>query len=537
MNFLAKLMYQYRLKGRPDPYKEISRLVQHKTAIPTTGKKILVVPYRVNTVSNLFEGNVTLNLKNRGYEVDALLCGAAVEHCDSIDAYTTKWPRCKMCVYEQNKFIDTFGANPIWINRLINNDDNNEVENFINQSDFKNTSNLIFRNINIEKQLKSALQLYYKAADVPHSKYPSVFISFLRTIAITIIVLDKYFEKNKVEFVLLSHGVYSTWGAVQEYCLSRKIDFVTWGREYNGAGIIAAHNQSYLNEPLYEENSIWDKDNLTSAQRRLALDYLEAKVGIKDNNYDYVYYHGKTKRILSEDFIRDTLGIGSSKVIGLFPNIPWDGQTFRPNNIFSGINSWIFETIEFFRNKKDVYLIIRSHPAESAINKTNCITTAELINNHFGDTLPSNVIILPPDSVISSLSIASISNGCVLYGSTVGYETTFIRKPTILASVFFYSNKDISFDPKTKDEYFLLISKALSGNLTVDDERFERLLQYTYHYQFRRILPENLIKLERLYFAGCNFKNRDDFFADKSINKFVDSCFNKEKFYFDEFYK
>ena len=174
------------------------------------------------------------------------------------------------------------------------------------------------------------MQLHHKTGEVSHVKYKDSFIGYIKTIIKTIVALDKYFRNNSVDFVIFSHGVYSTWGTILEYCLTNKIRFVTWGREYNGAGIIAAHNESYLSEPLYEQNSVWNKLPLTPEQRKLAVSYLESKVGIKENKLDYVSYHGSTKRILPADEVRAALNIGNATVIGLFPNIPWDGQTFRP---------------------------------------------------------------------------------------------------------------------------------------------------------------------------------------------------------------
>lgn len=536
MNFLADLMYKRRLKGHPDPYKAISNVVDVKSLPAQSQGRVLVVPYRVNSVSNLFEGNVSLILQNRGYAVDALLCGAAISHCDNVDAYITKWPRCKMCVLEQNKFVDAFGVHPVWINEHISKTDETEIETFISSHDLSSISTLEFRGIKLSRPLTSALQLYHKTAEVSYEKLKESFIGFIKTIAKTIIVLDKYFEKKAVDFVLVSHGVYSTWGTVQEYCLAKNIHFVTWGREYNGAGVIAAHNESYLSEPMYEKDSVWDKQQLTAKQRELAVNYLESKVGVKENKLDYVNYHGSTKRILPAAEIREALNIGNATVIGLFPNIPWDGQAFRPNKIFADINNWIFETIESFRGKNNVYLVIRSHPAELHNDGGAGETMSEVIHKHFGSELPENVIILPADSKISSLSVASVSNGCILYGSTVGYETTFIKKPTILASTFFYSNKDISFDPVSKQEYFDLINNAIDGKIGVDDARFERLLQYTFHYQYRRIMPERLVKLHGLFFLGTSSSSQSEYLANKEINKFVDCCLQRDKFYFDEFY-
>ena len=538
---IGKLVYSIRHINKKDPYNIIEQLI--KSSEPNLSKlqsakgNVLIVPYRVSGSSNIFEGNISLVLKSRGYNVDALLCGGNQKYCDNVDQYRFKWPRCKACMFEQNRFSKTYEINSFYVSQSVNNTDSLEIDTYIKSIKLENIKSLEFRNVPICKPLISAVQLYKKQSRIDFKKDKSILLGFVRTICSTIISLDKYFEKNSVHFVLLSHGVYSTWGTVQEYCLTHKINFVTWGREYNGGGVIASHNDSYLNEPMYEKNSIWDKEKLTDDQNKLAVEYLNAKTGISNKSKDYVDYHKSTKRILPKEYIRKLLGVkDETKVIGLFPNIPWDGQTFRPNKLFADINSWIYETIEHFRNKKNVVLVVRSHPAELHADGGDGETISRLIKEYFKERIPGNVIILPPDSEVSSLSIASISNGCVLYGSTVGYETMFLRIPTILASDFFYSNKGISFDPETKEHYFEYIDEALAGNLAVDDSRYEKLLQYTYHYQYRRIMPETLMYLDGLSLSSLRYDSLNAFVADNAINKFVDLCFSGNNFYFDEFY-
>ena len=463
MSKLGGLLYRFRLKDKLDPYSEFKKIRVNgelNDSSDTNKNKVLIVPYRVNGISNLFEGNLAAVLKSKGFEVDTLLCGGKISHCDHIDGYRLKWPRCKMCVYEQRAFVEAFSVGSFYVSDNVSEKGQGEIEAAINAVDVNRIADLTFRAVPIEKPLIAAIQLYKKSTVIDPLKDKAIINGFLRTIFSTIIALDKYFQVNEVDFVLLSHGVYSTWGTVLEYCLKHNINCVTWGREYNGAGIKASHNDSYLNEPMYEKNSVWDKAKLTSKQRKLALDYLNAKIGLLAESRDYVNYHQGNARILPESVIREKLCLkDEDKIIGLFPNIPWDGQTFRPAKIFENINAWVFETIEHFLNKEDVVLIIRSHPAELHDDGGDGEIIRDVITSYFG-RLPPNIIVLPADSEISSLSVASISYGCVLYGSTVGYETTHIRTPTILASDFFYSNKDISFDPQSKAEYFDLIGQG-----------------------------------------------------------------------------
>ncbi|KTC91652.1 hypothetical protein OQJ18_11555 [Fluoribacter dumoffii] len=542
LNVLNPLLYYYKYSYRhrfpSDPYKQITKLTQNFQKKEELKKKVLIVPFRVSPVSNLFEGNCSLILKSRGYHVDALMCGQSVGYCDQIDFSLSKNLRCNLCFYEQQKFIKAYGVQGIFIEKYVSSDEKKRIRDEIETMNLNEINeHFSYKGVPVYRSLSSAVMLYFKSADFSLQDNTKELKGFLETIFLIITALENYFSENKVEFVLLSHGVYSTWGTVQEYCLSRGIKFVTWGREYHGAGVIAAHNASYLSEPLHESPSEWINKPLSAKQRAEITEYLQAKVGIGGKRFDYVSYYADSQKSVSKEEIYSQLNIKSDKpIVALLSSIPWDGQTFRPNIFFDDINAWVYETIDWFAKRNDCILIIRAHPAEKHADGGNGGGLFEVLEKRYGSVLPENIIFVPPESKIRSISIASISCAALLYGSTIGYETTFLKIPTILASEFFYTNKGITFDPKTKEDYFALITAAIEGNLQVDAERFERLLQYAYHYQFRRIMPETLMDLNGLNFIKYKYTELKDFVNDEVINKFIDKCITGEKFYFDDCY-
>ncbi|CEK10230.1 hypothetical protein [Legionella hackeliae] len=540
LNVLNPILYRYKYTYRhnfpADPYQEMGKMIKNtRNKNEQSTKKVLIVPFRVLPGSNLFEGNCAVVLQSRGYQVDALMCGQAVSYCEQIDFSLSKPLRCNLCFHEQKKFIEAFGVNGVFVNQFLSTKERDEIDNEVELVDLNNLKNISYRGVPIHRPLSSALQLYFKKAIVSPQENAKELKGFLQTIFITIRALENYFKQNDVEFVLLSHGVYSTWGTVHEFCLAHSIKFVTWGREYHGAGVIAAHNASYLSEPMQECMSNWVNKLLSENQRSQIIDYLQAKIGLNNKSYDYVDYNIDNKGLQSREELYEKLGLDSEKtIVAMFPSIPWDGQTFRPNIFFDSIDSWIYETIDWFANQDDAILVIRAHPAEKRSNGDGLL---DLLDKRYGEHLPKNIILVPPESKITSISIASISSAALLYGSTIGYQTVFLRIPTILASKFFYTNKEITFDPQTKDEYFALITDAIHGNLSVDDARFERLLQYAYHYQFRRIMPETIMNLKGLNFSGYKYSELEELVKDSVINKFIDCCLTGERFYFDECYE
>lgn len=538
LNVLNNFLYKYKYRSSVNPYLEINKLTSDLSFKKNLNKKILIVPFRVSSVSNLFEGNCSLIFRSKGYDVDFLLCGQSVKHCEQIDFSKSKFLRCNLCFHEQRKFTSSYKGNAIFVNEYVTVEELNQIQKDIDKINLKQLEDLNYRNVPIYKPLVAALQLYLKQSSFCPIKDKKLIKSYLYTIYVTINALDNYFLKNRVEIVLLSHGVYSTWGAVMMYCQARSIKCVTWGREYHGAGIVAAHNDSYLKEPMEEINSSWNHQPLTSRQSQQIIDYLSAKVGQNPQTYDYVNYYNSGLNFLTKVDLCNRLGIAyHKKIIALLPNIPWDGQIFRPATIFDSIDTWLFETIDWFKRRDDCVLVIRTHPAEKHAHGGNGDGLLGVLEANYGKNgLPKNVYIIPADSKIKSIAVAANSCAALLYASTIGYETTFLKIPTILASKFFYSDKDITFDPKTKEKYFHLIQQALDGNLIVDNARHMRLLQYAYHYNFRRVMPETLMNLKGLNFNGYLYQDIQKILHDETINKFINYCISGERFYFDECY-
>ncbi len=534
LNFIGPLISKYKYRDLPNPYvvarKMFSSLSDNQKHFE---KKVLIVPFRMSSVSGMFEGHCAAFLKKRGYTVDALMCGQSIDYCDQLDHSMEKLGRCNLCYYEQQAFLSAFKIFGVFTNTYLDKSEREKIHLEVSQITLSDLMNYKYMDIPVYQALVSAVQLYTKRHSFCFERDEDLVRGFLKTILIVIHVLDKYFKQNKVEFVLLSHGVYATWGIVQEFCLVRSIHFITWGRSYHGAGIIAAHNSSYLSEPMTEHDDEWGHCEFTSRQREQSVAYLMAKVGHKVNTFDFVDYNLKSKKIMERDEIYRVLNLEKSqKIVGLFPNIPWDGQIFRPNIIFSSIVDWVCETIAWFAKNEEYTLIIRTHPAENPDHEG----IGDILKNRNSSGLPENVLLIPYDHAITSLSIASISKAVLLYGSMIGFETLYLKIPTILASKFYYSDRNISFDPESKEDYFSLIDAACNDQLIVDEDRYERLLRYTYHYNFRRLLPETLMNLNGLRFVSYKYREFEDLIEDKAMNKFIDCCQFKKKFYFDEFY-
>lgn len=76
-----------------------------------------------------------------------------------------------------------------------------------------------------------------------------------------------------------------------------------------------------------------------------------------------------------------------------------------------------------------------------------------------------NLIIIDPNDEIDSYALMRVANKIIVFSSTLGVEACFCGKPAILVGRAIYEDLDCIYNPKTKAEFFELISTDLSAQI------------------------------------------------------------------------
>jgi len=171
----------------------------------------------------------------------------------------------------------------------------------------------------------------------------------------------------------------------------------------------------------------------------------------------------------------------------LFTNVAWDGRVHVPDGVFSGPVEWVLETLRYLGNRPDIRVVVRVHPAE--VKNKDWVAQQRIdaeIRRAFS-TLPSNVVVIPPESDINSYSLAELANVAIVYSTKMGLEAALMGIPLIIAGDAFYSRKGIGIEPKTREEYFAALDRIPQLN-RITPEEMDRIRRYAYHYYFRRTI-------------------------------------------------
>ena len=430
-NVVNPVLYLIRYRNGGDPFRQFKIIKRKSKNIIThnSGSNVLIVPYRVSPHSNLFEGLVAEKIRTRGHTVFAMLCGQAVSRCDHVHSTTCRILNCNMCYFEQKRFVDTFDVTPCFVTAYINSANLLEIRNLIRKVKESRNYHIKYLGVEIYPILYGALQRYYLKAVPDLYRGKNIVYDFLETILKTICAFSNIVSEIKPKYVLLSHGVYATWGSVLEYCKAHKLRFIIWGRLYNNGGIMAAHNDSYLSPRICDPVNKWTGRDLTEMQLNIFKKYMDARIGLS-NEQVYCNYNSENRLLVSEKDIRAALKIDNkSKIVGLFPNIPWDGQIFRSSRgVFDDFECWLVETIEFFKTLKDATLVIRAHPAEMLKGfASKSEKLKDILSKNF-QYLPKQVIYLPPDHFINSYALGMASMIALTYGTNLGLELEYVKR-------------------------------------------------------------------------------------------------------------
>lgn len=138
---------------------------------------------------------------------------------------------------------------------------------------------------------------------------------------------------------------------------------------------------------------------------------------------------------------------------------------------------------DLFAQKTPLHLTIRMHPnlrnAHPALLEATCELESE------------RVTVVRPDSPVSTYALARAADRVLTFGSTMGIEACYLRKPSVLAGRSMYEGLGGTYNAKTHDEVLSLLRSDL------EPRSQEAALMYgyyvaTYGERFRYFNPSGL---------------------------------------------
>jgi len=286
-------------------------------------------------------------------------------------------------------------------------------------------------------------------------------------------------DRVRPDVVFMLNGLFFAERILRERARKRGIRVVTYEHGVFPNTLCASDGIANY----YDIGDLWEevRDQDLSPDENAALDdYMAARRRGERASFNYW-----PNPIEGRQRIASELGLDLRRpVVGLFTNVTWDSAAQGRDRAFEGLSDWVAATILHFARRPGVQLVIRVHPAEvrGVPGHETMDPILGQIRQRFGQ-LPSNVRIVPPESHLSSYSLAEMSVCDLVYTSTIGLEMAMDGLPVVVAGDVHYAGRGFTIDPKTRDEYGHAVATALQ--LGRKPETADRARRYAYAFFFR----------------------------------------------------
>jgi hypothetical protein len=441
------------------------------------------------------ESAVAAALTFRGAEVHALLCDGTMTACAECEAslypdigkFVEQGPAadlCRDCQWPAERVYAQLGITVHRYSDWLTADERVQAREIARTLPAPELGRYTLDGLAIgEHAYAGALRFFATGtlADEPHGE--QVQRRYLESALLTAFGTRRLFRALKFSSALFTHGIYVPWGIVGEVARQEHVCVSTWNVAYRKRRFIFSHGDTYHHTLLTEPQEHWDTLDLTPAHERELMQYLASR---REGLFDWIVFHRPTRQDPAE--IAKQIGIDLSKpVIGLLTNVTWDAQLHYPANAFPNMFEWLVQTCEYFATRPDLQLLIRVHPAEiSGFPPSRQPVLGELRKRM--PQLAPNIIVVGPESGMSTYALMSLCNAAIIYGTKMGVELTSVGLPVIVAGEAWIRNKGLTDDASTAADYFRILERLPFAN-RLGPTQLVRARRYAYHFFFNRMIP------------------------------------------------
>ena len=441
------------------------------------------------------ESALVAALTLRGAEVHALLCDGALTACaecdasfyPTISAFAVHGPArdlCRDCQWPAERVYAQLGIKVHRYSDWLTTEDRIDARRLAAELPAAGIPTFCLDGLAIgEHAHAGALRFFATGSLDGEAEGERVLRRYLESALLTAFATRRLMRAQRFSAAVFTHGIYVPWGIVGEVARHEGVRVSTWNVAYRKRRFIFSHEDTYHHTLMTEPREHWENLELSAGQERELTKYLSSR---REGLFDWIVFHRPTKQDRAQ--IARQSGVDTSKpIVGLLTSVTWDAQLHYPANAFPNMLEWLVQTCEYFGTRPDLQLLIRVHPAEiSGFPPSRQPILRELRKRL--PQLPPNVIVVPPDSGLSTYGLMSLCNAVIIYNTKTGVELTSLGQPVIVAGEAWIRNKGITLDASSPAEYRAILDRLpfASG---LDDGQLARARRYAYHFFFNRMIP------------------------------------------------
>jgi hypothetical protein len=357
------------------------------------------------------------------------------------------------------------------------------------------------------------------------------FVDMIRSYLLTACIITDTFhrivEQNKYDKIVTSHGIYVSWGLILDIGRKLGIDVDVYNGSYRKDTVRVYKNLPNAPFPLAEWPQ-FEKQTLSTEEVQIIKDYTQTR---EDQREDRVtLFEGDVEYNDLNEFIQKAKN-ENAKLATVFTNISWDAYAFSADAAFSSMIEWLQTTIELVkqREKKDIYLIVKAHPAE----EFRKVPDEYRIKQSVPKDLPDNIFFINEKMSVKPFALYNHIDFGIIHISTVCIEMAMLNIPVLTSGANgHYSHKGFTIDPGSKEEYASMLDDLITGKLNFEPN-IEMAQRYMYYRFFREAIPLAYITTQNDYMAIDLEASKKDTLSKAGLEVITDGIMEDAEFIFD----
>ncbi|MFX1256328.1 MAG: hypothetical protein ACFFAN_00565, partial [Promethearchaeota archaeon] len=334
-------------------------------------------------------------------------------------------------------------------------------------------------------------------------------------------------NKIKPNLYITSTGLYSTYGPAFDFLIKNNIKCKLSKTGFFG--------HSSKPEVVYFADTIMEKLSSGDYWNQYKNKPVSQEMRDKVNKYFMKRFKGHTFNLArfnymqEGEFFRVDKNDGYKYHIVMLPHVIWDGNVKARHTAFNGYLEWMVSTVNYVKDRKDILLYIKAHPAELKRKLTDKSgRVLNLIKKQVDLDNISNIITIPPKQKIETYKFfqSGIDLG-LTYDGFLSIEMIYLKIPVITCvkgGRFSVDNGNYTINDKT--EYFNYldnIDSLLEEFHNNYEKRLENIIRYLYWYLYENTvrLPIIIRKGKGTAYYDLKHLTKDDFKIDKNFLEFI----------------
>ncbi|MCT4665374.1 MAG: hypothetical protein N4A45_09105 [Flavobacteriales bacterium] len=389
-------------------------------------------------------------------------CKGEYATCDKNFFHT--YTECQVCKSKQklgkNLLSNVKASDQLDISSIDLNEQEKEiVRNFKIEPHFSNEEirNLTYENYEIGYGILSSLSNMFREPEPDLVPIWDIVDKLTRTALSIYLFTKRFVQENQIDLAYVLNGRYAYERAFRAACANQNVKFYCFERGAKLDLIRLTENGGIhdIKQLGIDINAHWEQAEDKEERNKLAHQYQQGKMGfskeIEEKNLKGVniklFTDQQTKGVLPEGF--DT----SKKNVVIFNSSEDEFRALDNSwkmDLYPGQNQATQQIFDELKNHENTQVYLRVHPNLTKLQTSNVEGIKDLKTY-------KNSMVIPAESKVSTYDLIQHADIVLVFGSSVGVEANYLRKPALLLGKAFYQELNAVYIPKTHEEVMEMI--------------------------------------------------------------------------------